>query len=268
MESVLSNRSAKLGLALAGVGVSALAIMGACAQPAQASEKPNLSLDAGHSITMRVGQTKTISAINGMSGQTGTYTWHEADAEITITPKGSKCVVKAIKAGPAQLSATFVTDKYRRSDAVDLDITVVGAKKGTTKAADKVTYKLTGTHTAKAYKATKSGKKAKSLAVAKTVKVKGATYKVTYVSKSAFKGCSKLTKLTIGSNVTKIGASAFSRTPKLKTLTVKSTQLTKANVKGALKGSSIKKVNVPNSKVKAYKKIFTKSNCGKKVKVY
>ncbi|MCR4776639.1 MAG: hypothetical protein K5869_09715, partial [Saccharofermentans sp.] len=54
----------------------------------------------------------------------------------------------------------------------------------------------------------------------------------------------------------------------LKTLQVKkSTKLCKSGVKNSLKGSAVKTVKVKKSKVKKYKKIFKKKNCGKKVKV-
>ena len=59
-----------------------------------------------------------------------------------------------------------------------------------------------------------------------------------------------------------------------KTLVVKTKKLKKKSVRGSLKGSNVKKVKVQvgskkvNKKyVKKYKKIFTKKNAGKKVKV-
>ena len=63
-------------------------------------------------------------------------------------------------------------------------------------------------------------KKAKKLTIPATVKVKGVTYKVTAVSDKAFKGNKKLTTVTIGSNVTKIGKEAFSGCKNLKKITV------------------------------------------------
>lgn len=86
------------------------------------------------------------------------------------------------------------------------------------------------------------------------------------IGRSAFSKCSNLKAVTLASSVTKVGKYAFYKT-KAKTVTFKSKKLTKASVAGALKGSNITKVVVPKSKVKAYSKIFTKSNCGKKVKV-
>lgn len=67
--------------------------------------------------------------------------------------------------------------------------------------------------------------------------------------------------------VTGIGAKAFAKAKKVKTVTVKSTALTKASVKNALKGSKVTTVKVPKSKKKAYAQLFTKKVCGKKVTV-
>ena len=111
---------------------------------------------------------------------------------------------------------------------------------------------------------------------------------VTGLPASTFKGCSKLSKVTLGSSLGAIGSQALAGCAKLKSLTlpksvksigskalagcgkltkltVKSTQLTKKGVAGALKGSSVATVYVPKSKLKAYGKIFMRSVCGKKV---
>ena len=91
---------------------------------------------------------------------------------------------------------------------------------------------------------------AKSATVPATVNVNGQTLEVTSIAPNAFAGTS------------------------VKTVTVKSKKLTKASVKGSLKGSKVKTVKVKVGKkkenkkfVKKYKKIFTKKNAGKKVKV-
>ena len=144
------------------------------------------------------------------------------------------------------------------------------------------------------FKGTKAGGTVK---IPATVTVNGVKYKVTAIApkaffknkkvkkvivgsniitigSKAFSKCKKLKTLTIGPKVAKIGAKCFDGSKKLKTLTVKSTKLTKKGVKNSLKGSKIKtvKVKVGSKKVnkkyvKKYKKIFTKKNCEKKVKV-
>ena len=85
----------------------------------------------------------------------------------------------------------------------------------------------------------------------------------------AFEKCPKLKVFNITSkNLTKIGAFAFAADTSLKTVQIKkTTKLTKSGVKNSMKGSSVKTVKVKKSKVKKYKKIFKKKNCGKKVKV-
>ncbi len=78
-------------------------------------------------------------------------------------------------------------------------------------------------------------KKAKKFTIPATVKVKGVTYKVTAVSDRAFKGNKKLTTVTIGKNVTKIGKEAFSGCKNLKKITVTAGKL-KTISKNAFKG--------------------------------
>lgn len=85
----------------------------------------------------------------------------------------------------------------------------------------------------------------------------------------AFAYCSKLKSFTVTSSVLKkISSYTFKKDKKLKTVKIKYTiKLTKAGVKKSLKGSSVKTVKVKKSKVKAYKKIFKKSNSGRSVRV-
>ena len=73
--------------------------------------------------------------------------------------------------------------------------------------------------------------------------------------------------------VTGMNASAF-RGTKVKTLTVRTKYLTKSAVRGSLKGSKVKTVKVRVGKksdnrkyIKKYRKIFTKKNAGRKVRV-
>ena len=79
---------------------------------------------------------------------------------------------------------------------------------------------------------------------------------------------------TLGKKVKKIKAKAFAGYKKAKTLIVMTKKLKKSKVKNSLKGSKIKTIKVKagsktvNKKyIKKYKKIFTKKNAGKKVKV-
>ena len=135
-------------------------------------------------------------------------------------------------------------------------------------------------------------KKAKTIIISATVKINGATYKVTKLADNAFKGNKTVTKVTVGSNiksigknafsgatklktvtvgkkVTKIGSNAFKGCKKLKTITIKSTKLTSKTVsKNAFKGISKEAtIKVPKKKLSAYKKLFKSKGLSSKVKV-
>ena len=130
-------------------------------------------------------------------------------------------------------------------------------------------YKVTAVKGTRTVQFTKGKKNAKKIVIPSTVKVSGKSYKVTTIAKNALKGNKKLTKLTIGANVTKIGANAFRGCSKLKSIIVKTKKLTKSKVgSNAFKGINAKAtVKVPKAKVKAYKKIVKAKGAGKNVKV-
>ena len=116
-------------------------------------------------------------------------------------------------------------------------------------------------------------KNAKSVKIPNTVTYEGKTYEVVRVGAKAFRA-KKIRKVTLGANVEKIDKNAFKKS-KVSTVVLKTKYLTKAKVKGSLKGSKVKtiKVKVGGSKkakqklIKKYKKFFTKANAGKKVTV-
>ena len=111
----------------------------------------------------------------------------------------------------------------------------------------------------------------------KTVTVNAGKINAKTVNKAVAKagGSSKYVKtFVIGKNAKKISKGAFKNYKNAKTLVVKTRKLKKSTVKNSLKGSKITKVKVKVGKqkvnkkyVKKYKKIFTKKNAGKKVKV-
>ena len=72
-----------------------------------------------------------------------------------------------------------------------------------------------------------SNKNAKKLSIPKTVSANGKTYKVTEIKSKACKGMKKLTTVTIGANVTKIGAQAFAGCKKLGKITIKNAKMAK-----------------------------------------
>ena len=131
---------------------------------------------------------------------------------------------------------------------------------------------------------TKKKSKLTSLNVGKTVKIDGKTYKITSIGNKAFKGYTKLNKITIGDNVktvgkevfsgcnkvtavkigksaTTISSKAFYKCTKLKSITIKSKKLKTIGSKAITSINKKCKIIVPSSKVKDYKKLF-KSKTG------
>lgn len=99
----------------------------------------------------------------------------------------------------------------------------------------------------------------------KTVSV-NAKAQLQTIGSSAFANCAVLPKITIPYKVKTIGAKAFNNCKKLKKITVKSKVVTKVG-KNAFKNIQSKAViDVPNSKLSTYKKLFKKGQ-GKKVKI-
>ena len=93
-----------------------------------------------------------------------------------------------------------------------------------------------------------------------SVKIGNKEYKVTSIASNAFKGCSKLKKVTIGKNVGKIGKKAFYGCKGLKEITIQTTKLTKSSIDSKAFGNINVKavVTVPQSKLSKYKAILKK----------
>ena len=129
---------------------------------------------------------------------------------------------------------------------------------GTTKPVGRGFYKVTKSDAKNGTVALVKPRKAteKKFTVPGTVKIDGVTFKVTEISKNAFKNNKKLTQVIIGKNVSKIGANAFNGAKKLKKITIKSTQLKKVGSK-AFKGIDKKcKIKVPKKKLTRYKRLL------------
>lgn len=145
------------------------------------------------------------------------------------------------------------------------------AAKGTTlKDSKGATYKVTG---AKVKNPTvtyvKPKKNVKKVSIPATITVKGVKYKVTAVSKDAFKNNKKVTQVTIDKNVNNIGKNAFYGCKNLKKVIIKTTKLTKKTVgKNAFKGIHKKAtIKVPKKKLDVYKKLLKNAGISKSVKV-
>ena len=147
----------------------------------------------------------------------------------------------------------------------------------------KLTYKVTAcSKKVKTVTVIGSKKQLKSITIPATVTYRKMKFKVTEISKNAFKKQKKLTKVTIGKNVTKIGENAFYGDKKLSKVTIgKNVTKIGANAfygdkklsKVTIKGKNLKKIGknafkkikksatfkVPKGKAKAYKNMLKKA---------
>ena len=141
-----------------------------------------------------------------------------------------------------------------------------------TKITDKKTgniYKVTSSRSSSQTVAFIGNKVKTSVIIPTTIKIKGATYKVTEISTNAFKNNRKLKKVVIGQNIVRIGKNAFYGCKKLTSITIKSSRLTLKNIgKNAFKNTSPKAtVKVPKKQKALYNQIFKKRGLNKKAKV-
>ena len=140
-------------------------------------------------------------------------------------------------------------------------------KVGDTVTSGNVKYRVTDAQKKLAEAYGVDSKTARTLKVAATVTINGEKVSVTSVKANAFKGMKKLEKVTIGTNVSRIGKNAFSGDSKLKSIQIKSKKLTYVG-KRALKNISAKAViKVPKSKKKAYTSLLKGKGQKKSVKI-
>ena len=114
-------------------------------------------------------------------------------------------------------------------------------------------YTITGNDTVEVKNMTAKGKTKKAVKISAAIRANGRIYKVTSIAANACKGNKKMTSLTIGNNVTKIGKNAFANCTKLTKVTVNGSKL-KSIGKNAFKGDKkLKKISL--KKVRSLKKV-------------
>ncbi|MBR1910450.1 MAG: leucine-rich repeat domain-containing protein [Lachnospiraceae bacterium] len=95
-----------------------------------------------------------------------------------------------------------------------------------------------------------SNTKATSVVIPDTIRGSdGVTYKVTRIADNALSGNKKVTKVTIGENVTEIGKNAFKNCAKLKTVSVKSSSITKIGESAFYGDKVLTTIDLSKSKV-------------------
>lgn len=159
---------------------------------------------------------------------------------------------------------TINNDTYVITDTAKKTASFSGLVKKTTK---NVTIPATITYNGQIYKVTAIKENAFSQnKILKTVTI---GKNITDIGAKAFYKCTKLAKITIPSKVSKIGKQTFYGCGKLKSITIKTTKLTTKNVGNkAFKGIAKKAViKVPKSKKKAYQKMLKNKGIGNKVRI-
>lgn len=194
----------------------------------------------------------------------------------TMVVSGKTCKVTSVAEG------AFENNRKITSVTIGKNVKTISksAFKGCTKLT-KVTFK--GNVTSIGESAFEKCKALKKIVIPKTVKEIGkkaflgctklatVTFKTKSklgkIGDSAFQGCTALKKITIPSTYLKsIGAKTFYKCKNLKKIVVKSKKVTKVG-SNAFKGINAKaEIDVPNSKLSTYKKLFKKGQ-GKKVKI-
>lgn len=208
------------------------------------------------------GHTLTVGSTSYSSGSPGVST-------ITGTPASDS------SSGSSSSSDSSSSDSSSSDSSSTGDTTESSIVAGDTCTVSANTYSVTGVATSTesgTVTFTKAGNK-KNVTVPDTVTLEdGYTYNVTIIGAKAFTG-KKIKKVTIGKNVSKIQSKAFAGS-KAKTIILKTTNLTKSNVKGCLTNSSVETIKVKVGKksentkyIAKYKKCFKKKNSGKAVTV-
>ncbi len=150
-----------------------------------------------------------------------------------------------------------ITGKGDYKDTKTATFTITAPAKGKEFTVSKMTYKVTN---AKKYTVSvnaASKKTVTSVTIPASVKIGGKSYKVVSIASGAFKGYSKLKKVTIGSNVTSIGSNAFNGCKALTAVTIpkKVTSIGASAFEGctALKTVTLKTTTLKTIGSKAFK---------------
>ena len=223
------------------------------------AEAKLLELEKADTVTRSIASLKGTDAVT-LADKEDVVTARAAYDKLTDTQKKlvSAAALKKLTDVETKIAALEKEAAEANKTPLEAVITVV---KGKTYTVNKLKYKvtnadMTGKGTVTLFGTTTKKTKLKKLTIPTTVKINGAAFKVTAIGNNAFKKFTRLTKVTIGKNVTKIGKNAFSGDKKLKTITIKSSKL-KSVGKNAIKGIQKKaKIKVPKKQLKKYKKLF------------
>ncbi len=214
-----------------------------------------LGIDLG--IKFHADGTGDISVKSTSENSTKALSWRingnecivEIESEETALSMNGKALVIGDDQNKIWLSKT--------SDTTDKIVTKAITSQGT--------YKLNNSKKTAAL-AAPANRKASSLKIPDTITANGKSYKVTEIGAKACGGMTKLTTLTVGKNVKKIGKSAFTGSKKLKKITFSGTALTKVGSGAFSDAKKTVTVICPKAKLAKYKKLLLKSGLSNKAK--
>lgn len=160
---------------------------------------------------------------------------------IKAVSAGSYTVTGTLKCAPYTILSTQGTVKKSNQEEIDIGDGKKHAK-----------YKVTGKNTVTFCGIDGATGKVK---IPDTILANGKVYKVTSIAAKAFQNNKKITGVSIGKNVKKIGTSAFSGCTKLKTVSMGSS-ITTISDKAFYKCSALNKITIPKKVSKIGKKAF------------
>lgn len=173
----------------------------------------------------------------------------------TTIPEPTKPPASAVPTTPSVPTNSNIPNIATPTPTVDIQpVPAVGSTLQSTTGSYQITKLATG-HTLGTVSFKKAANKnIRQLAIPATITVNHLSYQVTAIQKNAFQGCKKLKKITIGSNIKKIGTAAFKGCKKLKTICVNTPSL-KSVGKNAFRGIGRNAiVYVPGNKKKTLRK--------------
>ena len=204
----------------------------------------------------------------------GDVSYKSSDNSVVTVNNSGK--ISIIGKGIATITVTASeTDNYKTAVkiiniTVNEDNVIKPAKVGTVLSDSKTKgkYKVTSSNiknpSVSYYKT--SDKKAKTITVPSSIKVKGITYKVTAIADNALKNNKVVTKVTIGANTKIIGKNAFYGCSRLKTVTMGKNVLI-IDSKAFYKCTGITKLILPGKLTTIGDSAFTGCNCIKSITI-
>lgn len=174
--------------------------------------------------------------------------------------KLAECVVVVEKAEEKTVKAEEATTKAEKTTTASIEESKVPSVNSNVTVGKKVYRVVTNSKNSRTVEfVALKNKKAKKVVIPATIKLDGATYKVTGIAANAFKNSTKLKRVTIGKNVASIGRNAFKGCKKLRQITIKS-KVIKNVKKTAFRGTDKKLVvKVPKKLKKQYNRLFDKA---------